>query len=730
MSARLARALEFAEYGFRLVMVHSVQPSGGCTCGSKTCKKGKHPIAKEWQKASSTDEYVVRDAFASYAARLKQEPNVGVQLGDVGGRYLISVDIDDDARYRHVAEQLGELPPTMEGPTPRGKHLFYSWPAGVPCDALTNIGGLTLHDEARTPGIDVKCEGGQVLVLGKNEHGEYGGVDLTTPVAELPMAWAIAMVPAPKLPPKALTYTPATLKSDAKARRRHENYFNTALDNICSMLSRVGDGMRHTTHLSQSVNVFALANGLSLPGAWDLARRQLQSAGEASGMPRSEVAKIISDAEAWVIKNNLMRFPAPTLRGMEGGARSDDEAERVAVQRQPEQKPRESWEEGLSRHKGEVDESTFNAAHILRSHPELAGKLSYDTMSGIINVASCGPFLHEGEWLDVDLSRLEMWLDSKCDVRFGVEALFRAVEAVARENEFHPVQQYLGGLAWDGKHRVLGFCQRYLGSHEPEAYLSAVSRVLFVGAVARAMQPGCKHDTMVILEGEEGLRKSSVFSVLGGKWHSDSAIAIGKPDGYAQIRTVWLQEFAELEDLKGARGTAVKAFLAAKVDRYRPPYARSSITSERGCAFVGTTNEEHYLPNDMGRHRRFLPVRCRKIDFECLARDRDQLWAEAMALYSAGSTWWLDEDDDETAAPTSAAREDRLEEAHPWTEDQQLLAMLARCPKVTTADVLVSVGVRAERRDNTAAKTAANVLKHLGYVAKRSNGKRWYEKAQ
>jgi len=211
---------------------------------------------------------------------------------------------------------------------------------------------------------------------------------------------------------------------------------------------------------------------------------------------------------------------------------------------------------------------------------------------------------------------------------------------------------------------VSNFAALYLGA-EPTSYHTVVAQCMFVAAVARIMEPGCKADHVPILEGRQGTLKSTAIEKLFSPWFTDELAELGTKDAAMQIRGAWGIEIAELSSMTRGEVERIKAFITRRVDRFRPSYGRRVIEAPRQCVFVGSTNSEAYLKDDTGG-RRFWPIECGAIDVAAVQRDRDQLWAEAVALHHKGVKWWLTNGDDVAAAQRE--QEDRYA-SDPWAED-------------------------------------------------------------
>jgi putative DNA primase/helicase len=195
-------------------------------------------------------------------------------------------------------------------------------------------------------------------------------------------------------------------------------------------------------------------------------------------------------------------------------------------------------------------------------------------------------------------------------------------------------------LPWDGQSRLASWLTDYLGVEATE-YSAAIGLRWMRSAVARIYQPGAKVDCCLILEGPQGTKKSTALKILAGEWFTDEIADLGSKDSALQTRGVWIIEIAELDSMTRSEVSRVKAFVSRATDRFRPPYGRQVIESPRQCVFTGSVNHSTYLRDETGG-RRFWPVRCGEIDVDALARNRDQLWAEAVTQYRGGEVWWLE----------------------------------------------------------------------------------------
>lgn len=277
-----------------------------------------------------------------------------------------------------------------------------------------------------------------------------------------------------------------------------------------------------------------------------------------------------------------------------------------------------------------------------------------------------------GEWSDIDTSRTVVWLSLVYGMTPGNDVVDRAVDVVARANAFHPVRDWIGSLEWDGTERIKHWLTDYLGVKDSE-YSRRVAKWFLVAMVARVYKPGVKFDTCLVLEGTQGLKKSSALRVLAGEWFSDTELDLANKDSMSAIRGKLLHEFAELGSIARTEATRQKSFLSRQIDEYRPTYGRREIRCPRQLVFAGTTNDWQWQKDPTGG-RRFWPVEVtREIATDDLALIREQLFAEAAVCFHRGDRFWpTPEEQRRFFDPEQASREseDAFEDAiHEWLDE-------------------------------------------------------------
>ena len=307
------------------------------------------------------------------------------------------------------------------------------------------------------------------------------------------------------------------------------------------------------------------------------------------------------------------------------------------------------WMEGLDYDRsGKIKSTTNNMMLVLENDPNLRGRMWRDLFSGFDIVVGGLPWNKKAtQWGNSDDSNLRVYLDSVYEIT-GKDKIYDAKEAVLTKNTRHPIREYLGSLEWDGVERLDRLIIDYIGAEDTRLNRE-MTRKHFTAAVARVFRPGCKYDHCLILTGEEGIGKSTLFSVMGGEWFSDSLVTMEGKEGMDQARGGWIIELSELGSVKKSDVEQVKSYISRQEDVYRPAYGRVVERHPRQCVFCGTTNETYFLKGDTG-NRRFWVIDVNK-DLrknggfrEALEADRDQLWAEAVVRFKEGEKLYLDID--------------------------------------------------------------------------------------
>lgn len=349
------------------------------------------------------------------------------------------------------------------------------------------------------------------------------------------------------------------------------------------------------------------------------------------------------------------------------------------------------WEKNLElTDKLRVVASVANIHLILTKDDRWQEVLGFDEFSNQVMKRKPPPFEggRVGPWDDDDDWRTMIWLSHHYRFNADKRAIMGAVLTGAKDHRYHPVREYFASLKWDGKERLPSWLAEYLGASEGE-YSRAVGIKFMVGAVARVMRPGCKMDTVLILEGEQGRWKSTALATLAGDWFGDTPFTIGDKDAYLVMRGHLIYEMAELDALSRADDKRAKAFFSSSSDTYVPKYVAWAIKVPRQLVFAGTVNHGVYLRDTTGS-RRYWPVRVERADIERLKADRDQLWAEAVHRYNEGTRWWVEPDQRELFEQQQELRYvgDAYEErVHEWTVGKNEFTMsqvLADCLKLET----------------------------------------------
>jgi len=672
-AAVLESALGYIQRGWSVFPLHTVW-AGRCTCGKTNCSAaGKHPRLPDGFKGATTDEDTVRKW-------IRQWPMSNIAIRTGGG--LMVLDVDTDKGGDESLAELMENPEWAETISVKtgggGSHHYFSVPSAVSCSVSVVADGL-----------DVRGDGGYVVAPpSRHKSGNHYDWEGLVEVAE----------------------------GEGHVTEAPEWLFR-----LCEQAKKGGGSRRDTSDPDpmmlnafigerRNVALSSLAGTMRRRG---LSRESIEAALLVQNAQRCRPP--LDDDEVKKIAWSISRYePADPVLGqwIQDGKEGDD--------------PSEEWKTALVHNRrGKLTGHPGNAVVILSNHPDWKGTLAYDSfMSETLWVKQ--PPLIAASYRRPDLGVLrddhvlyvQQWLAHKHEgVKFTRDGLWLAIDAVSRNNEFHPVRDWLQSLKWDGTIRLDKWLSTYLGAEQSE-YTAEVGRAWLVSAVARIMRPGVKADHVLVLEGGQGAGKSSSMSMLFGRdWFLDSLPDIRQKDALMVMRGKWGIEVAELDSFRGAAETRIKSFITQCWDEYRPSYARKVVRFPRQCVIVATTNEKSWLTDPTGG-RRFWPVQVavegQFIDREALKRDRYQIWAEAVARFESGEVWWPDQ---RFARMFSVHQEERFDEdvwetvVKRWAGSRQ---------KMRVEDVFTqALGIEMGRVTRSDQMRIGKILRRIGLEKKR-----------
>jgi len=364
---------------------------------------------------------------------------------------------------------------------------------------------------------------------------------------------------------------------------------------------------------------------------------------------------------------------------------------------------------------GLIQWCTASALAILTQHPKWSGVLrrnlftKRDMVFGGITEGAGGEAIKPREICDGDHTQALVWFNRNGFPNASKSVVIDVLEAVSKANSYDPMLDWMNGLVWDGTSRLQTWLHRYVGAEDCH-YNNEIGFRWMISAVARALAPGCKADACLVLEGDQGSGKSSVFRILASdEFFGDALPDLKHKDAQGYVMDKWVIEIAELASLNSTSFEAIKAFISRQEERYRPPYGRHEVTEPRRCVFAGTTNRGDYLRDPTG-NRRFWPVVSGKIDLEALKQDRDQLWAEAAHLYHQGEIWWLTGETVVLAQEEQATRGDD----DPWAAE--IDAYCDGKEAVACKTILAEVfQLRLDEQTKGNTKRVADILRKLNF---------------
>jgi len=303
---------------------------------------------------------------------------------------------------------------------------------------------------------------------------------------------------------------------------------------------------------------------------------------------------------------------------------------------------------------GEIVNSLYNLKLILQNDTTLKN-IVFNQLADGMEIKGDVPWSHPGKfWRDADDAQLICYVDDNYGT-FSARNFDVAVTKVVDDRMYHPIRNMFSEIPeWDGVPRVETVLIDYLGADD-NPYVRAVARKILCAAYKRIMVPGIKFDYMPVLNGPQGIGKSTFIAKLGGEWYSDSLNLSDMNDKTAaeKLQGYWIMEIGELAGMKKADLDKVKAFISRQDDKYRASFGRRVTPHPRQCVFFGTTNSENGYLRDITGNRRYWNVkvtgRGKKHPWELDSEVVKQIWAETVVLSQAGEKLYLDDDLEEYA---------------------------------------------------------------------------------
>ena len=299
-----------------------------------------------------------------------------------------------------------------------------------------------------------------------------------------------------------------------------------------------------------------------------------------------------------------------------------------------------------------LENSVRNLMLILNNDPDLAG-FGYNELANRVQVTGAVPWDRPTDnkyWRDADTAQLKALIDVRY-LPFSSRNHDVCFTKVADDRRFHPIRDYLDALPpWDGIARIETLFVRCLQADDTP-YVRAVSRKTLAAAVARVYHPGTKFDSVLVFDGAQGIGKSTILKDLVGEEFYSETLSLTDMDdksGAEKLQGFWVVEIGELAGMKKADIEKVKAFLSTSDDKYRPSYGKTVESHPRQCIIIATVNGERGYLRDITGNRRFWIVKARQEEqqkkWHFAPGERDQIWAEAKALYESGEKLYLESD--------------------------------------------------------------------------------------
>lgn len=378
--------------------------------------------------------------------------------------------------------------------------------------------------------------------------------------------------------------------------------------------------------------------------------------------------------------------------------------------------------------------SKMNVYLFMANHDRYRGIFAYNEFTDKIMLRNCPPWDADADFIpreicEYDAAMLVADLE-KIGIKTNKDIVYDFIARVAKNNKINPPRDYFNSLVWDRKPRLNNWLTYYLGAEKQDAeYLRLVGSKWMMAIVARIFVPGTKFDNVLVLEGGQGIKKTTAFEVLATFNGENCFLEFGgdvtNKDSLELMQGKVIVEMSELASVRKSEIEDMKLFISRRIDEYRPPYGRMKIKRPRFFILGGSTNKvgQEYLEDETGA-RRIWPIACgNMIDLEALKLDQPQLYAEAIHRYKAGERIWLEGDEVALAKYEQSTRQ--AEDG--W--DEKISIYLEMIKETTTLDIASGLKLEAKDLSTRVLSRIKSSLNKIGWEEKRIDGKRkWRRK--
>lgn len=535
-----------------------------------------------------------------------ENANVGIITGKISGITVVDIDMSNET---HVDIDLFPRTFTVKTPT-GGFHLYYRYTAKI---------GQTANTFPQFPHVDIRNDGGYVVappsfcdyIKEKKRVAGLYKVERDFPIADFPIA---------------LFKTPLHVKVETKQgplsiskllvgfnKMEEGDGRNNALTKICGKIVR-----------------------LVSPDEW-----------ESTGFTLALAANSR-------FKKPLTEKEVNTIFGSIAKKESEKPLRRLDI-------------DLISNDKGEPIPNERNVYAVWRADEKLKDCVRFNIFTGYIETNFGREEWESYQRNDVVGMRMHLMNEYPFLARVAHQTIEDSMIHVANDHKVSPPKVWLENLKWDRKARIDTWLSSVYGTPKDEYHKKVGANVL-KGLVKRIVEPGCKFDYVLVIEGEQGIKKSTSLKILGGDWHVETTLTPDNKDFFMIFGGRAIVEFSEGETLSRTEAKRLKAVITMQSDTYRVPYDRSPKEFPRQCIFMMTTNQDEYLKDETG-NRRWLPISCeRTIDTDWLEKNREQLYAEAYhrAITLAETTYEFPEDETKAQQEKRQIKDPRFDAIYSW----------------------------------------------------------------